>query len=451
MNHPLRREATGRWGIHKGIVLGMVCAIAINVTVIRSAFSQNLGYELGRAREMLRVIKDDIKKNYYDPSYHGMDLDARFGTAEQQLKEATSIGQAFGTIAQALVDLEDSHTFFTPPQRRARVDYGWQMQMIGDKCYVVAVKPGSDAEAKGLKAGDEIQTIDRLTPDRNNLWKIHYLYYTLRPRPGMRLQVLRPSGKNVELEVLAKVQEGKQVYDLTQGMDIWNLIREAQNEDRLERHRYHEAGDDLFIWKMPAFDLNESEVDGAMNRVAKRKALVLDLRGNGGGAVSTLLRLLAHFFDDDVTVGEVKSRKESKPMIAKARHAKKFDGQTVVLVDSNSASAAEIFARVIQMQKRGVVLGDRTSGAVMVARHFSHKLGMETQVFYGATITVSDLVMPDGKSLEHTGVTPNELLLPTVADLAAGRDPVLSHAAAWAGVTIDAEKAGGLFPIEWKK
>jgi C-terminal processing protease CtpA/Prc len=59
--------------------------------------------------------------------------------------------------------------------------------------------------------------------------------------------------------------------------------------------------------------------------------------------------------------------------------------------------------------------------------------------------------MGDGKSLEHTGVTPDELLLPSGADLAAKRDPVLSRAAELAGMKIDPEKAGAMFLIEWKR
>jgi hypothetical protein len=46
---------------------------------------------------------------------------------------------------------------------------------------------------------------------------------------------------------------------------------------------------------------------------------------------------------------------------------------------------------------------------------------------------------------------PDELLLPTGADLAANRDPVLSHAAALAGLKLDPDAAGKLFPIEWRK
>jgi hypothetical protein len=58
--------------------------------------------------------------------------------------------------------------------------------------------------------------------------------------------------------------------------------------------------------------------------------------------------------------------------------------------------------------------------------------------------------MTDGKSLEHVGVTPDKLMLPTGADMAAGDDPVLSYAASLAGVTLSPKDAGALFPIRWK-
>lgn len=408
------------------------------------------GFDKDRGRMMLSTIKDDLKKNYYDPNFHGMDIDTRFKVADEKIKQATSLGQIFGIIGQVLVELEDSHTFFVPPGRTNRTEYGWQMQAIGDKVYVTAVKPGSDAEAKGLKPGDEVYSIDGIGPQRENLWKINYMYRSLRPRPGMRIVLVKPDGKEQEVDVLAKVQQGKRVTDLTSD-DIWDLVRESENESRLHRHRYLEPNEDVFIWKMPAFDMLKADVDNFVSKFKKKKVLILDLRGNGGGFVEGVLRLLGNVLDHDVNVGESKRRKDSKPVIAKTRGGEIFTGKIITLIDSNSGSAAEVFARVMQLEKRGIVIGDRSAGAVMESRHYGHEIGVDIVAFYGVSITEADLIMADGKSLERVGVIPDEIKLPTAKDLAAQRDPVLAYAASLVGVTMTPEKAGALFPIEWRK
>ena len=408
------------------------------------------GLDRDRGRTILSAIKDDLKKNYYDPTFHGMDLDQRFRVAEEKIKEAQSLGQIFGIIGQVLIELEDSHTFFVPPGRSYKTEYGWQMQVIGEKCYVIAVRPGSDAEKKGLKPGDEVYSIDGMGPIRENLWKINYLYRALRPRPGMRLVIVKPDGTEQQLDVLAKIDQEKLVMDLT-GNDIWTLVRQSENESRLHRHRYIEMGDDLFIWKMPQFDLLKDKVDDFADKFRKEKALVIDLRGNHGGYEETLLRLIGNLFDHDVKIGDLKRRKETKPLIAKTRGDQVFTGKVVVLVDGESGSAAELFARVVQLEKRGTVIGDRSAGAVMRAREFPHTLGVDTIVPYGVSITDADIIMSDGKSLEHLGVTPDEIKVPTASDLAAGRDPVLAYAASLLGTSITADKAGTFFPLEWRK
>jgi len=86
----------------------------------------------------------------------------------------------------------------------------------------------------------------------------------------------------------------------------------------------------------------------------------------------------------------------------------------------------------------------------MESLHYPFSQGTDTKFFYGASITDADLLMGDGKSLEHTGVSPDEVILPTAADLAAGRDPALARAVQLGGGKIDAVEAGKLFPMEWQ-
>jgi carboxyl-terminal processing protease len=427
------------------------CSLILIALTALSVFSQvPLSFERDRGITILNLIKGDLKKNYYDPNFHGMDVEARFKQAEEKIKAATNQNQMFGIIAQALIDLDDSHTFFVPPVRPFTLEYGWKMQIIGERCFVVAVKPGSDAEAKGLKEGDEIYTIDGFGPVRQNLWKIQYKYQALSPRGGMSLVVIKPDGKQEQLDVMAKITQGKRIIDLTSS-DVFDLIRQQENEERLNRHRYYELKDALTIWKMPGFDLSPEKVDDIVGQARKRKALIIDLRGNGGGYEQTLLRLIGNVFDHDVKLGDIKRRKETKPLIAKTRGSDAFSGKLIVLIDSQSASAAELFARVVQLEKRGVVLGDVSSGAVMRAKTYDHDLGLDTKIFYAASITDADIIMSDGRSLEHVGVTPDQILLPTPPALAAKLDPVLAYAASLAGVAIPPDKAGALFPVEWRK
>ena len=97
-----------------------------------------------------------------------------------------------------------------------------------------------------------------------------------------------------------------------------------------------------------------------------------------------------------------------------------------MLIDSQIASAAEIFARVIQIEGRGVVVGDRSSGMVMGAVHSDFVAGTSSPIPAAVSVTEEDLHMRDGKSLEHLGVEPDRTVLPLAQDLASGRDPRLS-------------------------
>jgi len=165
--------------------------------------------------------------------------------------------------------------------------------------------------------------------------------------------------------------------------------------------------------------------------------------------VDTLKRLIGDMFEKDVKIADLVERKDKKVEMADGAGGAAFTGKLIVLVDSRSASASEMFARVMQLEKRGIVLGDQTSGSVMESKHYIGRSGADTVVFYGVSVTIADVIMSDGKSLEHVGVTPDEMMLPSASAMAAGKDPVLAHAAELAGVKLTAEEAGKLFPYEW--
>jgi C-terminal processing protease CtpA/Prc len=422
-----------------------VCWLALACAPARA--QQQLGpYDRDSARAMLAMIRDDLKNNYYDPALRGMKLEEKFKEADERIKAAQTRDQLMVPIAQFLLNLDDSHTVFLPPGRAARIEYGWRVQMVGDRCFVTALKPKSDAESK-LRPGDEVISIDGFRPTRSTLWKMSYRYYALAPARAVRFVVQSPGESQPrEVTVESKIELGQAVR---QWEDIY--MQYLREEWDIYQDRFYEAGDDLLIWKMPTFVVEDQHVDDVMARARKRKTLVLDLRGNGGGLEDALVRLTGYFFDRDVKVAERKGRKESKVVTAKTRGDRAFKGNLVVLVDGGSGSASEMFARVVQLEKRGTVLGDRTAGAVMTSRYYGRETGVGRVLYFGSSITVGDVIMNDGQSLEHVGVMPDEVLLPTGADLAARRDPVLARAAALAGVQLDPAKAGTLFPVDWKK
>ena len=255
-------------------------------------------------------------------------------------------------------------------------------------------------------------------------------------------------GAENNLTAMAKVTQGQVMVTHS---DVTAWARANWGKGRKDRAKYHEVGKQVLFWKLPDFLVDPYEVDGILNKARSFQAVVLDLRGNPGGLVRAKEIFVGGFFDHDVKLGDRKGRTEPRSAIAKTRRGKALGGQLIVLVDSQSASAAEIFARVVQLEKRGTVLGDRSSGRVMESKPFVHavRLDMVNVSHYAVYITVADLRMTDGKSLEKVGVTPDEIVLPTPADINAGRDPVLARAAALTGVTMTPEEAGKIFPLEW--
>src|SRR5258708_2821489 len=248
--------------------------------------AQDLKYERFRNEQMLKMIIEDLRNNYYDPHFKGIDLDAKYKSSSEKIEKAVSLGQMSGTVAQFLADFDDSHLFFLPPGKQNKTEYGFDFLMVGDKCFVYKVEKDTNAKKQGLAVGDQIISVQGFTPTRENLWKMRYLFFTLRPLPELNVSVVKPDGKAADIAIAAKVREGKRITDLTDSIDLNKYFREREDDYYKETKQYYsDKLEGVFIWKMPGFSLDPTRVDDMMGKARKFPAIILDLRGNSGGRV----------------------------------------------------------------------------------------------------------------------------------------------------------------------
>jgi C-terminal processing protease CtpA/Prc len=405
-----------------------------------NAAKVSLNRERGRA--ILYRIKEIIKNEYYDKKFHGLDLERHFKAASARIKELDTAQQIFTVIAQVLLDFNDSHTIYLPPPRINEVEYGFSMQMMGSICRVVRVKSGGNAEAQGLKVGEIIFEISGYSPRRESLWLVTYLLYALDPRPEVKLSVIGLDGRARQLIIPARLVTPDERKRESSRRKEQEKIRP---ELKLKPYKCQEVNAELIACKLYTFNVEPSVVDKMMKEVGEHEKMILDLRGNGGGQVETEMYLTGYFFDHDVKIGKQIGRTFSVERIAKSRKARAFKGKLVVLIDSRSASASEVFARAVQIEKRGQVVGDASAGEVMTSRLYALE---DTDPVLGMiSVTIGDLVMSDGQRLEGTGVVPDFTNLPNGRHLTEASDPVLAFAASLCSVVLSKEDAGHFYFI----
>jgi C-terminal processing protease CtpA/Prc len=399
-----------------------------------------------RARGVLLKVKDTIDKNYYDPTFHGYNLDARFQAADQKLADVSSFEMGMNVVGWAVQGLADSHTTFIPPLRNVLVYSGWRMEMVGQTCMISAIEPNSDAWKQGLRPGDVVQKVDDYQPTRANFGQIRYIFSVLAPLAQYHF-VIGDTPQSARSLTTRSRLVNIPLTNMPGATTTQQLQRSREGAWVVYKTRAIEVNDRLIIWKMPLFGLPESEIKHEVASARKHETLILDLRDNAGGRIDDLRWLIGNFFDHDVTVGEMIERDKTEPLKATSFGKDAFTGKLIVLVNSESASAAEIFARTVQLEKRAIVIGDQTAGAVRVAKIIP--LGQAARIPWGIEMSIAGLKMSDGADLEGKGVTPDTLMFPTSADLAAQRDPVLSAAAQLAGVQFSPEEAAKMFPVVW--
>lgn len=164
--------------------------------------------------------------------------------------------------------------------------------------------------------------------------------------------------------------------------------------------------------------------------------IIIDLRGNGGGALDEATQLTGLFIETGPVVqiknsrGNLGAEFDNDPSVA-------YDGPLAVLVDRRSASASEIFAGAIQDYGRGVVVGEPTFGKGTVQSvaplDREGKLGQ-------LKITVAQFFRVNGESTQHRGVIP-DVLFPTALESDAQGERSLDNALPWAEVAATKYKA----------
>ena len=392
---------------------GLVCLTVLGaaVAVTRAETPRLNETERTRARQMLRTVMDAVSKHYYDATYGGMDLPARTERAAASIDAATSVSATYAVIAEALLEFGDSHTYFTPPERALTHELGWTMRMVGDTCFVTAVVPGSDAERRGLRAGDKVLRFESIVPTRRDLWRALYFASVIAPRPLVNVVVQSSGGYPRSVTVRPTATDA-------------HVASAFRRKNAVAHH------DRTAVWTLDTFDLSAREIDAALDDLRDARDLVLDLRGNGGGDVKALERITGAFFDRELKIADLRGRTTRKPLLARKRD-QPFRGRVIVLVDADSASSAELLARVLQLEHRATIVGDRTAGSVRQAIPVKESIDTdEAPLLFGAVIADAELVMRDGRSLDGFGVVPDVIALPTPQDLAAGRDSVLTRALA---------------------
>jgi carboxyl-terminal processing protease len=131
------------------------------------------------------------------------------------------------------------------------------------------------------------------------------------------------------------------------------------------------------------------------------KSLVIDVRGNPGGLLTTAIQMSNKFVPSGTLVS-TRGRDLADNTVEYASRQRAWKLPLVVLVDGNSASASEIFAAAVQENGRGLIVGERTYGKGTVQTHFP----LQT-VSANLRLTTAQFFSPSGRVMAGAGVEPD--------------------------------------------
>lgn len=236
---------------------------------------------------------------------------------------------------------------------------------------IVNVITGSPAEKAGLKPGDRILSINnRSTEDLTS----DQAAALLQGEKGSIVHFLAVTGSDPPRPL--------------------KIRREQIDVSSVEHVKIADANNGVGYLKISCFQKTTSrDLDVALSSLHHQgmRSLIIDLRGNPGGLLTAGVEVAGTFIEQG-TIVSTRGRNPQEDFTYRAHKAGTWDVPLVLLIDSDSASAAEIFAGAIRDQHRGTIVGVRSYGKGSVQGIFPLNvaglgLRLTTAKFYSPSTT----------------------------------------------------------------
>lgn len=314
-----------------------------------------------------------------------------------------------------------------------------KVRPIAGKAVVTEIVETEDVKASGIKPGDEITHIDGREV-REVLEKDIYPYICSSTPQGRDLRAyyrLLRGEKDSKVTLSIKTLEGatRKVTLKRQAGGLSMLPR--KNKEKLQ---YRDLGDGIAYVAINTFGTRQvvDAFEEHFNKISKAKGLIIDVRLNGGGSSSNGAAIIGCLIDEAIADtlwktpqyvasfqawGRPKKWYEGEPDMIEPREGEKYLGPIVILIGTQTFSAAEDFVVPLHAASRVTVVGQKSGGSTGQPLQFSFVDGK----IRGRVCTKRD-TYPDGREFVGVGIIPDVQVNPTPADIVAGRDVVLEKA-----------------------
>jgi carboxyl-terminal processing protease len=252
---------------------------------------------------------------------------------------------------------------------------GVEFNIINDTIMVVTALNGGPAQELGIQPGDRIVKVDTLEVAGNGITN-EKVFKMLRGKGGTKVAVSIIRLPNTEPMVFNITRGSIPIYSV----EAWRMLNTETGYIKISR--FAENTHEEFL---KAFD--ELKKDNVQN-------LILDLRGNPGGYLSTAIQLVDELLADRKLIVYTEGRSKPRAEYKSEREGVFEKGKVVVLIDEGSASASEIVSGAIQDWDRGMVIGRRSFGKGLVQEPYELSDGSALR------LTVSRYYTPSGRCIQ---------------------------------------------------